>query len=406
MQVPKNFVAEPFEYHQEVEFIVERLTNLGKGVGRVDGWVVMVPFVAPGELVKVRVFRNFKNYSDADLIEVVKISPDRVDPKCPLYTNCGGCQYQHLSYKTQLIVKTRHVKELMQKLGEIDFPVNLAHGSPREYNYRSKITPHYNRPKHDGSQPVGFLKYGRRNQIIDVKNCSIATDAINAALPVARDNLKRSSGKKRRQRGGTLLMRDVIEGVVNDPQQIVSERVGKIIFQFKAGEFFQNNPFILPQLVEYVAAEASSGGARYLIDAYCGVGLFSLSAASSFKEVAGVEISEQAVRWAQANCTISDIKNVRFVIGKAEGIFEGLKFPAEETALVIDPPRKGCDECFRQQLLQFRPMRVIYVSCDPATQARDLKDFIEGGYKITQIQPFDLFPHTRHIESVVSLSLA
>lgn len=142
-----------------------------------------------------------------------------------------------------------------------------------------------------------------------------------------------------------------------------------------------------------------------MIDAYCGVGLFSLSLANSFEQVTGVEISEQAVRWAQANCIISNTRNVRFVIGKAEDIFEGLQFPAKETALVIDPPRKGCDECFRKQLLQFRPRRLIYVSCDPATQARDLKDFILGGYKITQIQPFDLFPHTRHIESVVSLSL-
>ena len=405
MQVPKNFIAEPFEYHQEVEFIIERLTNLGKGVGRVDGWVVMVPFVVPGELVKARVFRNFKNYSDADLVEVIESSPDRVKPRCPLYTDCGGCQYQHLSYERQLIEKTKHVEELMQKLGKIDFPVSLARGSPREYNYRSKITPHYNRPESDGKQPVGFLKYGRRNQIIDVKNCSIATDAINAALPSARDNVRRLTGKKRRQRGGTLLMRDVLEGVVNEPQQIVSERVGKITFQFKAGEFFQNNPFILPQLVEYVASEASSEGARYLIDAYCGVGLFSLSVANSFEEVAGVEISEQAVRWAQANSRVSDIRNVRFVIGKAEGIFEGLQFPAHETALIIDPPRKGCDECFRKQLLKFSPKRLIYVSCDPSTQARDVKNFIEGGYKITQIQPFDLFPHTRHIESVVSLSL-
>ena len=405
MQVPKNFVAEPFEYHEEVELIIERLTNLGKGVGRVDGWVVMVPFVAPGELVKARVFRNFKNYSDADLVEVIESSPDRVNPRCSLFTNCGGCQYQHLSYKRQLIEKTKHVEELMQKLGEIDFPVSLAHGSPREYNYRSKITPHYNRPQSDGKQPVGFLKYGRRNQIIDVKNCPIATDAINAALPAARDNIRRLTGKKRRQRGGTLLMRDVLEGVVNEPQQIVSERVGKITFQFKAGEFFQNNPFILPQLVEYVASEASSEGARYLIDDYCGVGLFSLSVANSFEEVAGVEISEQAVCWAKANSRISDIRNVRFVIGKAEGIFEGLQFPAQETALIIDPPRKGCDECFRHQLLQFSPKRLIYVSCDPATQARDVKDFIEGGYKITQIQPFDLFPHTRHIENVVSLTL-
>jgi len=142
-----------------------------------------------------------------------------------------------------------------------------------------------------------------------------------------------------------------------------------------------------------------------LVDAYCGVGLFALSTAPSFEQVAGVEISQQSVLWAQANAKISGIDNARFLIGKAEAIFNGLKFPAAETAMVIDPPRKGCDESFRQQLLEYRPQRVVYVSCDPATQARDLKEFVAGGYTITRIQPFDLFPHTRHIENVVSLSL-
>ena len=169
MQVPKNFVAEPFEYHQELELTVESLTNLGMGVGRVDGWVVMVPFVIPGERVKARVYRNFQNYSDADLVEVLEASPDRIDPKCPLYTTCGGCQYQHMDYARQLAEKTKHVEELMQKLGEIDHPVDLAHGSPQVYNYRSKITPHYNRPDKDGRQPIGFLQYGRRNQIVDIE---------------------------------------------------------------------------------------------------------------------------------------------------------------------------------------------------------------------------------------------
>jgi len=406
MEAPKNFVPEPFEYHQELEVAVESLTNLGMGVARVDGWVVMVPFVIPGERVKVRIYRNFQNYSDADLIEVIEASSDRVEPRCPLYTKCGGCQYQHISYARQLKEKTGHVEELMQKLGEIDHPVQLSHGSPKEYNYRSKIRPHYQRPGKDGSQPIGFLQYGRRNQIIDVEQCPIATEAINAALPDARDDARRAGGKKRRQRGGTLLMRDVIEGVVSDPQEIVSERVGNNTFQFKAGEFFQNNPFILPEMVEHVAREASLEGARYLVDAYCGVGLFALSTSKMFELSAGVEISEPAVRWAQANATICGIKNVRFVIGKAEAIFNGLKFPGEETAVVIDPPRKGCDASFRQQLMQFRPQRIVYVSCDPATQARDLKEFVEGGYDITLIQPFDLFPHTRHIENVVSLTLS
>jgi 23S rRNA (uracil1939-C5)-methyltransferase/tRNA (uracil-5-)-methyltransferase len=405
MQVPKNFVAEPFDYHQEIELPIERLSNLGMGIGRVDGWVVMVPFVIPGERVRVRIFRNFPNYSDADLLEVLEASPDRVEPQCPLFTRCGGCQYQHMSYARQLREKTQQVESLLQKLGGIEHPVDLAHGSPQIYHYRSKITPHYNRPDRDGAQPIGFLQYGRRNQIIDVEQCPIATVEINEALPEARDEARRSGGKKRRQRGGTLLMRHVLEGVVSDPQEIVSERVGELTFQFKAGEFFQNNPYILPEMVAHVAQEASAEGARYLVDAYCGVGLFALSTAGSFESVAGVEISEPAVRWAQANCRISGINNVRFVIGKAEAIFNGLKFPADETALVIDPPRKGCDASFRSQLLQYRPQRLVYVSCDPATQARDLKEFIEGGYRITRVQPFDLFPHTRHIENVVSLSL-
>lgn len=405
MQVPKNFVAEPFDYHQEFELRIESLTNLGMGVGRVDGWVIMVPYVIPGERVRVRIFRNYQNYSDADLMEVLENSPDRVTPVCPLYQSCGGCQYQHIEYRRQLAEKTRHVEELMQKIGQIEHRVEMAHASPQIYHYRSKITPHYNRPEKNGSQAIGFLQQGSSRRIVDVEQCPIATKAINSALPEAREEARRAGGKKRRQRGGTLLLRDVIEGVVTDPQAIVSERVGELIFQFKAGEFFQNNPYILPELVSYVATEAAAQGARYLVDAYCGVGLFALSTARNFEQVAGVEISEPAVRWAQANATISAIRNVRFVIGKAEAIFNGLKFPPEETALVIDPPRKGCDASFIQQLLAYRPKRLVYVSCDPATQARDIKDFIAGGYVVTRIQPFDLFPHTRHIENVVSLSL-
>jgi len=406
MQVPKNFVAEPFDYHQEIELTIESLTNLGQGVGRHDGWVVMVPHVIPGERVRARIFRNFPNYSDADLVELIEPSPERVDPGCPLFRTCGGCQYQHIDYERQLTEKTRQVAELMEKLGGIDHLVERAIGSPRVYHYRSKITPHYNRPDKDGRQPIGFLQYGRRNQIVDVEQCPIATEAINEALPEARAEARRAGGKKRRQRGGTLLLREVLEGVVTDPQSIVSERVGALTFQFKAGEFFQNNPFILPSMVEHVAAEAAAGGARYLVDAYCGVGLFALSTAGHFTEVAGVEISEPAVRWAQANAKICGIGNARFVIGKAEAIFRGLKFPAGETAMVIDPPRKGCDASFRQQLMAYRPQRLVYVSCDPATQARDVREFIDGGYVVTRIQPFDLFPHTRHIENVVSLRLA
>lgn len=403
MQIPKNFISTPFEYHEEVELKIDHLANLGMGVGRVNGWVVMVPFVIPGELVKVRIYRNHSQYSEGDLLEILESSKYRVSPKCSLFESCGGCQYQHIDYGEQLKIKTQQVKELLEKNGGIQFPVSLAKSSKQVFGYRSKITPHYNRPNKNGDQPIGFLKYGRRQDIVDVKQCVIATDAINESLPEMREKAVLEGGKKRRQRGGTLLLRDTLEGVVNNPKAIVSEKVGELTFQFKAGEFFQNNPYILPDLVEFVKFHASGNGIKHLVDTYCGVGLFALSLSQVFELVVGVEISEAAIQLAKVNAQIHDINNVRFQIGKAEAIFQHIKFSGENTSVIIDPPRKGCDLAFIEQLLDFNPQKIIYVSCDPATQARDLNYFVENAYKLTEVQPFDLFPHTRHIESVAIL---
>ena len=403
MQIPKNFIPTPFEYHQELELRIDHLANLGMGVGRVDGWVVMVPFVIPGELVKVRIYRNHSHYSEADLLEIIEPSEYRVTPKCALFSACGGCQYQHIDYEEQLRIKTQQVQELLKKNGDIEFSVSLAKSSKQVYGYRSKITPHYNRPDKNDEQPIGFLKYGRRHDIIDVEQCVIATDAINQALPEIRKKAIMEGGKKRRQRGGTLLLRETLEGVINNPKAVVSEKVGALTFQFKAGEFFQNNPFILPDLVEFVKSHTNSDGITHLVDAYCGVGLFALSLSEVFESVVGVEISEAAIQLAKVNAQIHAIENVRFQIGKAEAIFHHIKFSGENTSVIIDPPRKGCDLAFIEQLLEFNPRKIIYVSCDPATQARDLKYFVEKAYQLKEVQPFDLFPHTRHIESVAIL---
>ena len=400
---PRNFVPDPFPYHAEVELAIESLTNLGLGLGRIDGWVVMVPFVVPGEKVRARIFRNFKNYSDADLIEVLEAAPERVEAPCKLYETCGGCQYQHIKYEAQLHWKQLHVQGLMEKLGNIDHPVLPPVASPKLYGYRSKLTPHYQKPDKAGNQPIGFLKYGTRSTLVDVDHCPIATDPINEELPSARAQARRAGGAKRRRSGGTLLLRDTLEGVVTDPKETVSEKVGDLIFQFKAGEFFQNNPFILPSMVEHVIAGAQGEGVTNLIDAYCGGGLFALHAANLFEQVIGVEISEPSVSWAKVNAELNKIKNVRFHLNDAAAIFGRIQLSGESTSVIIDPPRKGCDESFRTQLLAFAPQRIVYVSCDPATQARDLRVFLDGGYEIETIQPFDLFPQTRHIENVVTL---
>ena len=398
---PKKFVPTPFEYHQEIEITIDALTNLGAGVGRIDGWVVFVPFSLPGELVKARVFRNDKSFSQADLVEVLEPSPDRVTPGCPLFGECGGCQYQHLSYDKQLAWKTRQVGELMKHMAAITFPVNDCLSSGQTWNYRSKITPHFDQPRNGEIGPIGFLHIGTRSRIIDVPQCPIAMDTINRELPAIREGLRKRANTFKR--GATVLLRATENRVETDFRAVATEHVGNLKFQFLAGDFFQNNPFILPAFTGYVAKQAAAGGAKFLVDAYCGSGLFSLTLAKDFEQVAGVEVSETSCEWARKNAAANSITNAKFLTASAEAIFDQISYPATDTAVVIDPPRKGCTPEFIDQLVKFGPARVVYVSCDPATQVRDLKQLSEGGYQLADVQPFDLFPHTRHLECVMTL---
>jgi 23S rRNA (uracil-5-)-methyltransferase RumA len=187
---------------------------------------------------------------------------------------------------------------------------------------------------------------------------------------------------------------------------VITETVSDVKLHFLARDFFQNNPFILPAFTRYVREQAAASGARFLVDAYCGSGLFALTAASAFQHVTGIEISESSVRFARENAAANNINNATFIAGDAAAIFTGLDantFKPADTVVVIDPPRKGCDESFLQQLFAFGPRAVVYVSCDPATQMRDLRHFLGAGYKLTAAQPFDLFPQTRHLECVLTL---
>jgi 23S rRNA (uracil1939-C5)-methyltransferase/tRNA (uracil-5-)-methyltransferase len=396
---PKGFNPHPYEYHQELFLEIENITNLGYGIARDNEWVIQIAFVLPGEKIRAKVFRNHKNYSEADCIEVLSPSPDRVEPNCSLFGICGGCQYQSVQYTTQLEWKRNQVNDSFSRIGELDVNVKDVISSPKEYGYRSKLTPHYEKARSANPRKIGFLRYGSRKIIIDVPQCPIATENINQALPSARKEIQDTLTKKK---GGTLLLRDTLEGVITNPKEVVSERVGDLIFQFKAGEFFQNNPFILPKLVDYVIKQAMLDDADLLVDAYCGGGLFSLSAAKHFKKVLGIEISREGFEWARANASINRIENAEFFLGDATSIFADLDNNNVSCSLVIDPPRRGCDEDFLRQAIAFQPNKIIYVSCDPATQARDAKILVDGGYTITDVQPFDLFPQTRHVENIVT----
>ena len=432
-------------------------------------WVVMVPHVLVGELVRVRIFRNQRSYSEADLLEVVEASPNRVQPKCSLAGICGGCQYQHMSIEAQRDWKTKHVQEvlLQQHIDgystEEQVHVLPTIGTEEVYGYRSKITPHYQAPKEidDGTkieyrlEAIGFQKSSNRN-LVDVAECPIATDAINEKYKETRTLLheqalqgilnqkKKKKRRKRGSRGGatgaTLLFRHADNEedtgnplVVTDNNQYMTTTVKGLKFRYLAGNFFQNNNYVLPLMVDAVVeaatrpvinnnsvdSSASPSPPSYLIDCYCGSGLFALSASSKFKLCVGIEVNDKAAEEATANAQLNKISNCQFVAASAEAIFTSpptlevgddddndvrqvKDFPREQTVVVLDPPRKGCSTEFLEQLYEYSPQRIVYMSCGPATQARDTKGIVEvGGYEIVSIQPFDLFPQTKHIESLI-----
>jgi len=318
-------------------------------------------------------------------------------PACPLFGRCGGCQLQTLSYEEQLSLKTDQVKALFPELA-----VEPCVASPRPYGYRSKLTPHFPRPRPGRPAAIGFLEVGLPRRTVDVPACPLATPEVNAALKQLRSRVLSRWDSYRR--GATLLVREAASGVTDDPRAVITEQVGDLSLQFLAGDFFQNNPFLLPELVAHVATEASQHGARFLVDAYCGSGLLGLAAAPRFEQVAGVEVSASAVGWARANAERNGRTNCTCTAADARAIFASVPFAGPEAAVIVDPPRKGCGPDFIRQLAGYAPRTIVYVSCNPETQAPEIAALAAAGYRVERIRPFDMFPQTRHVECVATLA--
>ncbi len=393
---------------------------------------VIIPYSIIGDVINIKLRRTFPSFVECDILEIVKPSPHRNDNliNCRYFGKCSGCQYQMIPYETQLIFKRKVIENaykyyfyplLQDKSLQLDIGDTI--GSPKQYEYRTKLTPHFDVPrkrKLEAIPPIGFGMKGS-SKVLDIEECSIGTDIVNLGLTRERAIVHEKFNEYKK--GVTILLREHTTKVVgteeytqecvSNQKQMISEYVEGKRFDFPAGSFFQNNNLILPLVCSYVRKHIQ--GMRFLVDAYCGSGLFAVTCSESVEQVFGVEISEQSVTSARHNAEINQIKNADFIVGDAERIFARITSPASETAIIVDPPRKGCGSAFMEQLAFFAPEIIVYVSCNVHSQARDLADLLntaatkpnkDGGmiyYQIESIRGFDFFPQTHHVESVAVL---
>ena len=356
----------------------------GDGVARYGEFVVFVPFTARGETVQVEILEVKRRFARARLVRVLGPSPDRVVPPCPYFGECGGCQYQHLAYPAQLAIKHAQVTELLRRIGRFsDVPIDPVLPCPRPYGYRNRVLVRSLWNGREQKLVIGFL--GQNNRwVVDLEECILAEPSLNEQLREVRLHPPRKGGLK------VALRRFPEDWVV--PQD----------------SFFQNNFHLLPGLVGVVRQRLQSGGCRFLIDAYCGVGFFSLELADLMEAYAGVELDLPAVRAARENAARRGRSNGEFLLGSVETVLPEVlrRFPPTATALILDPPRRGCARGSLEFLREQRPAQILYVSCHPATLARDLQVLTETGcYRLERVVPVDMFPQTQHVELVADLRL-
>jgi tRNA/tmRNA/rRNA uracil-C5-methylase (TrmA/RlmC/RlmD family) len=354
----------------------------GEGVARVEDFVVFVPFVAKGEVVEAEVTEVKKRFARARLLRIVTASPDRVEPLCPHFSQCGGCQYQHLAYPVQLELKHKQITDLFRRIGQFDpglIPPVVP--CPQPYGYRNRIMIRSQWDKFNQGLNIGFLRADNR-LVVDLEECKIAEPALNEQIKFVRAHPPPKGGIK-------VVLRIAPEG-----------------WEVPPDSFFQNNFFLLPKLLETVGDCLRRGGTRHLVDVYCGVGFFSLELGHLVESFVGVELDRLAIKAARRNAVARGRTNGEFVAGTAEELLPALlsRFTAEATTVLLDPPRKGCRPETLELLRRVRPAQIIYISCHPAAMARDLNVLCaEDVFDLAQVVPLDMFPNTQHVECVADL---
>jgi tRNA/tmRNA/rRNA uracil-C5-methylase (TrmA/RlmC/RlmD family) len=372
----------PFQIGARLGLTIDDIAFGGEGVGRVNDFVVFVPFVLVGEVVEVEITEVKKHFARAKLLRVEKPALERVAPACRYFGKCGGCQYQHIEYAAQLQLKQKQIADLFERVGK--FSPGLVAAvvpCPQPFGYRNRIMVRSQWNKPEQKLNVGFVRWDC-GLVEDIEECKIAEPALNEQLQHVRAHPPPRGGLK-------VVLRTLPENWDVPPDS-----------------FFQNNFFLLPKLVETVREFLSAAGSQHLVDLYCGVGFFGIELADAVESFVGVEYDQRAVKSARRNAAAREIGNGEFMARAVEDVLPELweRFSLRATTVLLDPPRKGCLPQTLKMLREARPAQVIYVSCHPATMARDLNILCaDGVFDLARVRPLDMFPQTQHVECVADL---
>lgn len=447
----------PIQKNDRLTVFVEDLTHDGQGVAKVDGYPLFIKGALPDEEVEIHVIKALKKYGFAKLLNVTKPSPFRVEAPCPVFSVCGGCQLQHLSYEGQLMVKEKQVRSAMERIGKIHTTVLPVKGMENPWRYRNKSQIPFG--TENGRIVAGFYKSGS-HEIADTPTCLIQSEEADRLMVALKEKaaefdlapydentglgqLRHLVVRKAHVTGETMIilvtksrklnrLGELVEFLLKQEPTTVSimhnvnsvrtnvifgeethvlwgkshivDLIGDTQFEISARSFYQVNPVQTQVLYQQALDYAELTGTEDVLDAYCGIGTISLFLAKQAKSVLGVEIVAPAVEDARRNAILNGIENATFRIGAAENVISELYAEGKvPDVVVVDPPRKGLDPQLVETLVTHKPRRIVYVSCNPATLARDLRLFEDGGYTIHEVQPVDMFPHTTHVEAVTWL---
>lgn len=384
---------------QTFEVEIERLLPGGVGLAHAAGLTLFVSLAAPGDVVRVTIDRVQGTVGFASIVEILNASAVRVEPPCPYFGRCGGCDFQQLTYEAQLRAKVEMIRDCLHRIAKLEMPGEIPiTPSVDEWHYRSRATWQVD----SDTRQLGYFERGT-NRVCDVEYCAVLAPQLQQTLEKVRKYVATKSSRQPRHIDAVLGDEglSVSPAIAGFSARVIHRHIADEHYQFSADTFFQINHQMLEPLI---AAAMGDITGQKAIDLYCGVGLFTIPMARRFARVTGVEANARASEFARRNVESARLENIEIAnLGVADWLKHSRSFEVLDF-LLLDPPRVGCENAVIAGILGMRPRRIAYVSCDPATLARDLKKLIAENYSLDSVAAFDMFPQTHHVETVARLT--